>query len=180
MHAPRRLFVAAALCLPALAAAQTAATTRDAMQHFFVATLGDYPAELAEAKRAGKQGVMAMFMWDECPYCERMKKNVLSLPEVQQWYRERFLPLAVDTRGAVPITDFSGRPTTEKAFSTDQGIKVTPTLVFYDLSGRPLYRHVGEIKDGSTMIRLGEFVGSGAYKTKTFTEYPVQSNKGTP
>lgn len=166
----RRTALAALLALPLLAGAQGEAK-RDAMQHFFVATLGDYQADLADARKGGKQGLFAMFSWDECPYCTRMKKDVLSLPEVQKYYRERFLPLMVDTRGAVPITDFTGRQTTEKAFSTEQGVKVTPTLVFYDLSGRPLFRHVGEIRDAATMIRLGEFVSTGAYRTQKFADY---------
>lgn len=174
MNVLRRIALASllAVCVLPLAARAQADARRDAMQHFFVASLGDYPADLAEARKAGKQGVFAMFSWDECPYCERMKKNVLSLPEVQQYYRDRFLPLMVDTRGAVPIVDFNGRQTTEKAFSTDQGVKATPTLVFYDLSGRPLYRHVGEIRDAATMIRLGEYVSSGAYKNQKFADYP--------
>lgn len=176
MNVLRRIVLAsmAALCIGPFAAAAQTAPKRDAMQHFFVATLGDYPADLAEARKAGKQGVFTMFSWDECPYCERMKKDVLSLPEVQKYYRDRFLPLMVDTRGSVPITDFNGRQTTEKAFATDQGVRVTPTLVFYDLSGRPLYRHAGEIRDAATMIRLGEFVSSGAYKNQKFADYKGQ------
>jgi thioredoxin-related protein len=176
MNPLRRIALVSMLALLAwpLAAPAQGDGKRDALQHFFVATLGDYPAELADARKAGKQAVVAMFMWDECPYCERMKKNVLSLPDVQKYYRDRFVPLMVDTRGSVPITDFSGRQTTEKAFSTDQGVKVTPTLVFYDLSGRPLYRHAGEIRDAATMIRLGEYVSSGAYKNQKFADYKGQ------
>jgi thioredoxin-related protein len=169
----RRIALAVLLAVPLIAGAQGDGR-RDPMQHFFVATLGDYPAELADARKSGKQGLVAIFMWDECPYCERMKKNVLSLPEVQQWYRERFLPVAVDTRGAVPITDFAGRPSTEKQFSSEQNIRGTPTTVFYDLSGRPLYRHPGEVKNAATMIRLGRFVTSGAYRTQKFADYTGQ------
>ena len=182
MNALRRLAAAALLALPLAVSAQSGTAAqdvarRDPMQHFFVPSLGDYPAELAEARAAGKQGLFAMFMWDECPYCERMKKNVISQPAVQQYYRERFLTLAVDTRGAVPVTDFNGRATTEKAFSTDQNVRLTPTLVFYDLDGRQLYRHVGEIKDAATMIRLADFVSTGSYKSQKFAEF---QNKRTP
>jgi thioredoxin-related protein len=171
MPLPRRAVVAALIALPLAAAAQGGAP-RDPMQHFFVATLDDYPAELADARKAGKQGLVAMFMWDECPYCERMKKNVLSQPAVQQYYREHFVPIAVDTRGAVPITDLNGRASTEKQFSIDQGIRGTPTTVFYDLDGRPLYRQSGEVRDAATMIRLGQYVASGAYKNRKFADFP--------
>jgi thioredoxin-related protein len=182
VNALRRLAAAVLLALPLAVSAQWGTAVqqggkRDPMQHFFVPSLGDYPAELAEARAAGKQGLFAMYTWDDCPYCARMMKNVLSLPQVQDYYRERFLTLAVDTRGAVPITDFNGRVTTEKAFSTDQNVRATPTFIFYDPYGRQLYRHVGEIKDAATMIRLADFVSTGSYKSQKFAEF---QNKRTP
>ena len=183
MNALRRLAAAALLALPLAVFAQTdaaapGAAKRDPMQHFFVPTLGDYPAELADARAAGKQGLVAMFTWDDCPYCERMKKNVLSLPAVQQYYRERFVPIAVDTRGAVPVTDFNGRTTTEKALldrpEHPRDAHASSSTTF---PGGRSYRHVGEVKDAATMIRLAEFVSTGAYKSQKFAEF---QNKRTP
>jgi len=165
----RRAFVLAALLAPALACAQ--APARDPMQHFFTPTLGDLKAELDEARRDGKQAAFVMYMRDDCPYCERMKKNILSQPAVQEWYRRRFATLAVDTKGAVPITDFAGRATTEKDFALAQGVKYTPVIVFYDLAGRPLTRVDGEIRTTGEFMLLGEFVATGAYAKMKFADF---------
>jgi len=169
MRPSRRAFVLAALASPALALAQTPG--RDPMQHFFAPTLGDLKADLEEARRDGKQAAFVMYMRDDCPYCERMKKNILSQPAVQDWYRRRFALLAVDTKGAVPITDFAGRATTEKDFALAQGVRYTPVILFYDLAGKPLTRVDGEIRTTEEFMLLGEFVASGAYAKMKFADY---------
>jgi thioredoxin-related protein len=169
MRPARRLVALALLLFPALAAAQGPA--RDPMQHFFTPTLGDLQAELGDAKRAGKQAAFVMYMRDDCPYCERMKQNILSRPDVQAWYRQRFAVLAVDIKGAVPISDFGGRATTEKDFAHAQGVKYTPVIMFYDLNGKPLTRVDGEIRTRDEFLLLGEFVASGAYARMKFADY---------
>jgi thioredoxin-related protein len=173
----RRLLALAALLLaPVLAAADAAGgAKRDPMQHFFTPSLGDLKAEAAEARTAGKHAVFVMYVRDDCPYCERMKRNVLALEPVQDYYRANFAVLAVDLKGAIPIVDFAGQATTEKAFGGAQGIKFTPTIVFYDFDGRPLARHRGEIRDAAEFLLLGRFVASGAYRTHSFAEYKQSS-----
>jgi len=169
MRPTRRLVVLALLLFPALAAAQGAA--RDPLQHFFTPTLGDLQAELGDAKHAGKRAAFVMYVRDDCPYCERMKKNILSRPDVQAWYRQRFAVLAIDTKGAVPINDFGGKATTEKDFARAQGVKYTPVIIFYGLDGRPLTRVDGEIRTTEEFMLLGEFVASGAYARMKFAEF---------
>ncbi len=174
-------FLLGLLLVPALAWAQGAGAKRDPMQHFFSPSLGDLQAEAAAARAAGKQGLCVMYLRDDCPYCERMKANILSLPAVQAHYRQQFAVLAVDTRGALPMVDFAGRPATEKDFARAQGVWVTPTVVFYDLDGRPIARVAGEIRTAEEFTLLGDFVATGAYRTRSFAAYK-QSNgnkKGT-
>jgi thioredoxin-related protein len=176
-----RLASLALLFASALALAQADAPKRDPMRHFFAPSLGDLQAEAQEARNAGKRAILVMFMWDDCPYCERMKANVLSLPAVQEHYRRQFAVLAVDTRGAIALTDFAGRQLTEREFTRAQGIKVTPTMVFYDFDGKPLVRFAGEIRDADEFMLLGDFVASGAYRTRSVAEFKqsAASRKGS-
>jgi thioredoxin-related protein len=169
----RRLLALAALLLaPVLAAADSPfGAKRDPLARFFSPNLGDLRAEAADARAAGKRAVFVMYMRDDCPYCERMKRDVLSLEKVQDYYREHFAVLAVDVKGAVPIVDLAGAATTEKAFAAAQKITLTPTIVFYDFDGRPLARHRGEIRDPAELLLLGRFVASGAHRTHSFAEY---------
>jgi thioredoxin-related protein len=112
-------------------------------ERFFSPFLGDLRAEADEARKAGKQGLVVMYQFQECPYCAQMKRDVLSRADVQEAYHKRFSAVEIDTRGAQQITGFDGRTLPEKDFARAQGIRGTPTFVFYTLEGRILATSVG-------------------------------------
>jgi len=140
-------------------------------EKFFTLSLNDLPAELAEARKAGKQGVLVVYQMEDCPYCERMKKAILSRPDVQKWYGERFAAYAVDIRGAGELVDFRGRKTTEGKYAREALVHGTPTLDFHDLQGRLVVRVPGEIRDARTFLALGAWVASGAHARESFEQY---------
>jgi len=159
------------------AVAAGAAEPRDPYQYFFNPLTGDLKAELADAKAAGKQAVFLMFEQEGCPGCAHMKSRVLNRPEVQQFYREHFLNFAIDIFGAVPVTDFAGRPHTEKTYAQSLAIKGTPTLVFYDTDGREAVRILGTVQGADEFMALGDFVASGAYRTRNFAQYKQELHR---
>jgi len=171
-RALRALLLAATLLV-----ASAAVQARDAMDHFFHPFLGDLRAELDEARRTGKHGVMVMYHFEDCPSCQWMKANILSREDVQAYYRERFVLLPLDTLGALTITDFAGKEWTEKEFARSVPIRGTPTFIFYDLAGQPVARHVGRISDPGDFMLLAEFVATGSYRTMAFAQYR-QSKQG--
>ncbi len=163
-----RLLLAAAfaLVLPA-----SAASTRDAMTHFFDANTGDLKAELADAKASGKKALLFMYEQEGCPLCLHMKQNVLNRSDVQDIYRKHFTSFTIDLFGAVPLKDFKGRDITEKAFAAEAKVRATPTFAFHDLNGAEVVRIVGAVRDVEEFKLLAEFVTSGAYRNRQFTEY---------
>ncbi len=148
-----------------------AADGRDPYQHFFASGTDDFRAELADAKRGGKKALFVMFEQDGCPGCIYMTQHVLNRPDVQSYYRGHFINFSINIFGAVPFEDFAGRRMTEKTFAQATGIKATPTLMFYDLDGREIVRLTRAIRDPGDFILLGEFVVSGAYRSRTFPDY---------
>lgn len=148
-----------------------AAQTRDADDHFFSLNTGDFKAELADARKAGKKALFLMFEQDGCPGCLYMKQNVLNRVDVQDFYRARFVSFSINIFGAVPLSDFAGRDHTEKSYAQSARIKGTPTFLFYDLDGKEVMRIVGPVRDAAEFMLLGEFVSSGAYKSRNFAEY---------
>lgn len=143
----------------------------EAWEAFFDPFLGDLRAELDEAKRTGRKGAVIMYHFEECPYCQRMKREVLSRPEVQEGYRADFVRLAIDTRGAQPITGLDARVFPENVFAKEQKVRGTPTFDFYGVDGERLYRHVGGLFDPAEFLLLGRYVASGAHRSLTFSEY---------
>ena len=153
------------------------AETRDAERHFFDLKMGDFKSELATAKSEGKAGIMIMFELEDCPFCYRMKHSILNQSEVQDYYHKHFLIFAVDIRGDIPMIDFKGKETTEKAFSTEHRVYGTPVFDFFDLDGNLVTRFPGTAKDVNEFLLLGRCVVEGACKTTSFTAYKKQQKK---
>jgi thioredoxin-related protein len=154
-----------------LVAGAAESDTRDPYTYFFNLTTGDLKGDLADARSAGRKALFVMFEQEGCPGCAHMKEQVLNRPEVQKFYRDNFVNLSIDIYGSVTVTDFAGRNSTEKSYAQATRVKGTPTLVFYDISGNEVVRLLGAVKDAQEFMLLGEFVASGAYKSRKFAEY---------
>jgi len=146
-------------------------------ERFFELSFGDLRAEAAEAQKAGKQGLVVMYHFDDCPFCERMKREVLIRPEVQAFYRQRFRAISIDTRGAQEITGFDGRALLERDYARAIGVRATPTFQFYAPDGRLLATQAGAIYDPKEFMLFGEYVASGAHRNASFTAYKQSKHK---
>lgn len=168
------------LCVFALALLGAArAETRDPDTHFFHPFLGDLRDEFAQARASGRKGLMVMYHFEECPSCQRMRREVLNQSEVQDWFRRAFIVLPIDIRGAQPITDLNGKTQSEADYGREMMIRGTPTFDFYALDGTRLYRHIGGLFAPEDFLRLGQFIVSGAYQGRSFKEYRQATGKGS-
>jgi thioredoxin-related protein len=164
----RWTFVALLLMPLAVAAAET----RNAGA-FFALNTGDLKAELSDARAEKRKGILVVFEQEGCPGCRHMRENVLNRKDVQDYYGAHFVSLAIDIHGSVPLRDFAGRDSTEKQYAQDTKIRATPTFVFHDLSGKEIVRIVGPLQTAGEFLLLGQFVSTGAYKTRTFAQYKL-------
>ena len=157
-----------------------AAETVDAAS-FFSLNMGDLKAELADARKDRKKAVMVMFEQEGCPGCRHMRQHVLNRSDVQAYYRSQFATLALDIYSSVPVKDFTSREHTEKGFAQASKVKGTPTFIFYDLSGNEIVRYFGPTQTPEEFLLLGEFVSSGAYRTRNFAQFKREqpARKGT-
>jgi thioredoxin-related protein len=163
----RQLLIAFAL----LFTVPTWAETRDPGNFFFQPKFGDMQADLQEARKQGKKGIFLFFEQDACPFCERMKSTILNQSDVQDAFRAQFLLFAMDVNGDTEMTDFQGKPTSEKAFAFAHRVRATPTMLFFDLDGNLVTRHTGPTKDKAEFLLLGQYVAEGSYATQPFTKY---------
>jgi thioredoxin-related protein len=150
-----------------------AETTRDPYAHFFTATFGDLPEEMATARTEGKLGMLLFFEADACPYCEHMRRKVLNQPHVQDWFRERFVNIAVDIHGDIEVKDFDGITLPMKVFADHRRVYMTPVMSFIDPSGAEIYRHLGMIRTPEEFLMLGEYIEGRHYydlEFKVFAE----------
>jgi len=159
-------------CLPAAAS--------DGWEKLFAPSLGDLRQEAAEARAAGGKGLMLMFHFDACPACKRMKEQVLHRPEVQRHFQQRFVSIAIDTLGDLPITGFDGRTLPEKAFARALDIRASPSFLFLAPDGTRLALHSGGIFDPAEFMLLADYVSSGAYRSASFPMYKQAHKQDKP
>jgi thioredoxin-related protein len=159
------------LGIPNVAQPETEADSREPREFFFAQTFGDLPEELAEAREANKLGLMLFFEQEGCPYCDRMLKTILNQPEVQDWYRERFVSIAVDINGDVELTDVDGITLPSKVFAEHRRVKTTPTISFIDLSGAEVYRRVTMVSGPREFMMMGQYIAEGRYTDTSWRDY---------
>ena len=150
-----------------------AETLRDPGQHFFDQTFGDFSEELVLARDEGKQGILLMFEMEECPFCQRMKEQVLNRAEVQDYFKEHFLIFPVDVEGDIEVTSFDGAMVApEKEFALKQyRVRATPAFAFFDLDGNLVTRYTGATGDAEEFLLLGRYVVEEAYREMPFSRY---------
>lgn len=149
---------------------------------FFDESLNDLEEERNTAKEDGKKGLLLMFEMDECPFCARMKKNVLNRGHVQDYFREHFRILTVDIEGDLELTDFDGNDTTQKDFSLKQyRVRATPVFQFVDLDGKPIKngRLTGATRDDKEFMMLGKYIIEGENDKMPFLRYKRKLKKAS-
>lgn len=150
-------------------------------ENFFDESLNDLPEELDIAKEEGKKGLLIMFEMDECPFCKRMKKTVLNRSNVQDYYKDNFRIISVDTEGDLELIDFKGETTTQKDFALKQfRVRATPVYLFVDLEGNPVKngRLSGATKDINEFMMLGKYIAGKHNEEVTFTRFKRNETSG--
>jgi len=138
---------------------------------FFDPTLGDYVAELKAAQQQGKQGILLVVEAEGCPFCKRMREQVLSRPEVQQYFHRHFNVFSLDMNGSVTVSGPDGKEQTEKTLVRTLKVRGTPSFLFFAPDGREMARYSGATRDVETFMALGRFVVEGHWQMMTFDQF---------
>jgi len=152
--------------------ASQAEEIRAAEEGFFDETFGDMQDELVTVADEGKKALLIMFETDACPWCMRMKQNVLNRVRVQDYYKTHFRVVTINAEGGAPLVDFKGNDTSETQFSLKLlRVRATPVFAFFDSQGELLTKYTGVTKNVEDFMLLGEFVVEDHYKTQRFSQF---------
>lgn len=144
---------------------------------WFKLSLGDLNDDLAEAKKAGKKGIIAYFGQKRCAYCEQFFKTSLSDLDIKNYLQKHFDLIAFDIWGIDDITDTDGTTYTERDLSIHYKTNFTPSLVFYNAEGTPVFRLRGFYPPYKFRAAL-QYVTEEFYKEETFSDYFARANPG--
>ncbi len=139
---------------------------------FFDTTFGDLQEELETVRDEGKTALMVMFETPECPWCARMKKQVMNRAAVQSFYGEHFRCIALNAEGDLLVVDFDGNEVPEKEFALKSlRVRATPVFAFFNPQGELVARYTGALKNAQDFILLGEYVLEEKYLESSFTRF---------
>lgn len=120
---------------------------------------------------------------DWCGWCKKMDKETFRDPEVVKYLNENFIAIKLNAEAKEPIA-FNGEiysnPNPSKQRSTHQlaialaGAKLAyPTYIYLDSKGKSITGTQG-YSQPEDLLPLLEYIGSNAYKTKTWKEFTDQ------
>lgn len=97
----------------------------------------DLAVEAASSARDGRV-VLVLFSQHGCPWCERVRREVLLPIQKNDAYRSRITFRQIDIDANAPLRDFRGETTTHAAFARAQGVRVYPTVILFGPDGTHL------------------------------------------
>lgn len=143
----------------------------------FEPSFGDFADELRQLAPRKKQALLLFFEMEACPFCHRLHRDVLSQSAVRAMLERDFLAIRVDTQGLGPITTFDGRSLTEAAFSKEQKVRGTPSILAFDASGRELARLAGAPSSPEEFLLFGRYALSGQTAALSFAQFKQQARR---
>lgn len=125
--------------------------------------------DVAEAKANNKR-VMLLFTQDNCPYCNALVERNLAQKPIETRLRERFDVIAVNIWGDREIVGLDGVKHSEKSYAASQKVQFTPTLLFFDESGKTILRLNGYLPPERFKTAI-EYVAQGKEKSIAYRDY---------
>ena len=129
----------------------------------------DMREDIAEATKSGRR-LMLYFHQDGCPYCVKLLRENFGDKAIAEKTRKHFDVIAINLWGDREVTDFAGKPTTEKAFAKALRVQFTPTLLMLDEKGGTALRLNGYIPPHQFHAAL-DYAGGRLEKKQSFTDY---------
>ena len=145
---------------------------------WFKTSLGNINDDIEESVAEGKIGLIIYFGQKHCAYCERFLKTNLGTEDIQKYLRKNFNIIPIDIWGIDNVTDTNGKTYSERDFSLHYKTNFTPSLVFYNIDGKPVFRLRGYYPPYKFRAAL-QYVTEGFYKKETFRDYLERAVPGT-
>ncbi len=145
------------------------------LPNWFLASFLDLAEDLQNAACQGKRGLILYFGQENCAYCEQLLQiNWTQRQDIVAYTQQYFAVVALDLWGSLTVTDFNGQRLTERKLAEQLRIQFTPSLIFYDLQARELFRLTGYYPPYQFRAALDYVVGQ-YYRQLRFQEYIEQA-----
>lgn len=144
---------------------------------WFKVSLNDLKDDITEAKQSNKR-LMIVYMQRGCPYCNALVEKNMSDPKIKGHIQKNFDVIAYDLWGDIEVTDIDRKTYTMKTFAEKHKIQFTPTVFFYDETGKIILRLNGYLPPDRFTAAL-EYVSGRKEKGITYSAYMNQKFPGS-
>lgn len=107
----------------------------DWFKHSFL----DLPEDIKEAASAGKR-VVLFFHQDGCPYCNALVERNFAQKDIAEKAKKHFDIITINMWGDQPVTHVDGKQYLEKTLAEALKVQFTPTVIFFDETGKVVLR----------------------------------------
>ena len=129
----------------------------------------DIKEDINEAN-AGRRGLIIYFGQTHCPYCKAHLKNNWGRRDIIAYTRANFDVIAIDVRGARKVMDIDGNEYSEKIFSARHKAVFTPSLIFFDDTGKHALTLTGYRPPYQFLAAL-EYVADHHFRKENLRQY---------
>jgi thioredoxin-related protein len=145
---------------------------KEMVQHpdWFKESFLDLQEDLQEAIANGKKGIIVYFGQKRCPYCRQLMEINFKQPDIVKYTRDNFDVIGIDIWSPEEVTDPLGNVMTQRDYALKMGTNFTPSLVFYDGTGKVSMRLRGYYPPYQFSAAL-EYVVGEHYKREPFHVY---------
>ena len=144
---------------------------------WFKLSLGDLNEDIDEARQQGKFGIAVYYGQKRCAYCEKFFEINLTDSTTEHYLREHFDVIPVDIWGIEEFVDTDGNTYSERELALRYDTNFTPSLVFYDRNGKPVYRLRGYYPPYQFRAAL-HYVAEGFFRVEKFRDYLERAEPG--
>lgn len=140
---------------------------------WFKDTFWDLNDDIAEARKAGKTGIMVYTSTKTCTYCIAFIEKSLNDPVIQKRLRAQFDVLGLEVIADTEITDVDGKTYVVKDFLKKYKAYFTPTQLFFGKDGKLLLSIAGYYPP-ERFMKVLDYLEGKHYETESWREYAAR------
>jgi len=137
---------------------------------WFLGSLLDLQDDLETAVDEGKKGMVVVFGSKGCSYCAKFADEALKTPVIAEAMQRSFVSLYLDIFSDLEMTTPEGEELRVREFARQVGADFTPSVYFFDPTGRVVLRLLGYQSPARFALALS-FVAEGHNADGSFREY---------
>ena len=146
-----------------------------AFPDWFKLSFLDLREDVEEVREAGKRGLIVYFGQKYCAYCKQFLEADLEAGDIQAYVREHFDVIGIDIHGDRSVTTMDGSELTESALAIQYETNFTPSVIFFDTSGKAVLRLRGYYPPYRFRAAL-EYVADAHYKYENFRQFLARAD----